>query len=94
MVGEYYVYILANASHTLYVGVTNDLMRRLQEHRTGQGSEFTSRYHVTQLVHYETTNSIQVAIERKKEIKGWRREKKLALIEASNPEWRDLAAEW
>ncbi len=91
---EYYVYILTNASRTLYTGVTNDLARRVQEHRTGQGSAFTSQYHVTQLVFYESTNNIHSAIAREKEIKGWRRARKIALIEEQNPEWRDLAAGW
>jgi len=89
----FYVYILASSSRTLYTGVTNNLERRLRQHRASE-SEFTARYNITQLVHYETTNSVTVAIAREKEIKGWRREKKVALIEETNPTWVDLAAEW
>jgi len=90
---DYYVYILANPARTLYTGVTNDLQRRIHEHRAGH-SEFTARYNITRLVHYEVTNSITTAIAREKEIKGWRRAKKIALIEQDNPLWNDLAAEW
>ena len=91
---EYYVYILTNASRTLYIGVTNDLLRRLDEHRTGLGSEFTQKYNVHQLVYYESTNSVTVAIEREKQLKVWTRAKKVAVIEQMNPEWKDLASEW
>ena len=72
---EYYVYIMTNDSHTLYTGVTNNLQRRVREHRTGDGSGFTSKYRVSQLVYYETTNDVRIAIAHEKEIKGWRREK-------------------
>ena len=91
---EYYVYILTNASRTLYIGVTNDLVRRLEEHRRGLGSEFTRRYHIHQLVYYESTNSVMAAIEWEKELKSWRRSRKVELINKINPEWRDLAADW
>jgi putative endonuclease len=91
---NYYVYILTNASQTLYVGMTNDLARRVYQHRHGEGSAFTHRYGLDKLVYYETTNSVHVAIAREKEIKAWRREKKLALIRAENPNWLDLAATW
>jgi putative endonuclease len=91
---EYYVYILTNASRTLYIGVTNDLLRRLDEHRTGLGSEFTQKYNVHQLVYYESTNSVTVAIEREKELKNWRRSLKIALIESKNPQWKDLSVGW
>jgi putative endonuclease len=70
---EYYVYIMTNASRTLYVGVTNDLIRRLDEHQTGTGSQFTQKYQIDQLVYYESTNSVTTAIEREKQIKGWSR---------------------
>jgi putative endonuclease len=90
---DFYVYILANPARTLYTGVTNDLERRIRQHRAGE-SEFTARYNITRLVHYEVTNSVTIAIAREKEIKGWRREKKVALIEEKNPAWDDLAAEW
>jgi putative endonuclease len=91
---ESYIYILTNASRTLYIGVTNDLMRRVDEHRSGLGSEFTKKYHIHQLVYYESTNSASVAIEREKQLKGWKRARKVALIEQQNPEWKDLAREW
>jgi putative endonuclease len=91
---EYYVYILTNVSRTLYIGVTNNLIRRIHEHRSGTGSVFTQKYHVHQLVYYESTNSVSVAIEREKELKNWRRSRKIALIEEKNPNWKDLAVEW
>ena len=91
----YYVCILASRRHgTLYIGVTNDLQRRIHEHREGQGSEFTKKYHVHQLVYYESTNHVWTAIEREKELKSWRRSRKMDLIRETNPEWNDLAAEW
>jgi putative endonuclease len=74
----------------LYVGVTKDLIRRVFEHRTDVVDGFTRRYRVHRLVHFEQTIDIHGAIAREKEIKGWRREKKIALIAASNPGWKDL----
>ena len=91
---DYYVYILTNVSRTLYIGVTNDLKRRIAEHRSGLGSEFTNKYHVHQLVYYESTNWVWAALDREKELKSWRRSLKIALIEEHNPSWRDLAADW
>ena len=91
---NYYVYILANRSRTLYVGVTNDLTRRLYQHRNGGGSKFTSKYAIHRLVHVEWASKPRDAISREKEIKGWSRRKKVELIEASNPGWADLAATW
>jgi putative endonuclease len=91
---EYYVYILANKMRRLYVGVTIDLERRVWEHRTKAVDGFTSRYNIDRLVWYASTNQVVDAIAREREIKGWRREKKIALIEAENPEWRDLARDW
>jgi putative endonuclease len=90
----YWVYIMTNRSGTLYVGMTNDLLRRVDEHRQGRIPGFTSRYKITRLVHAESCSDVVAAIAREKEIKGWRREKKLALIAESNPDWIDLAAEW
>lgn len=90
---SFYVYILSNASRTLYVGVTNDLARRVLEHRSKSRPGFTAKYNVTQLVYFEETANVLAAIEREKEIKGWRREKKVALIKATNPTWRDLSQE-
>jgi len=90
----YYVYILASRSRNLYTGVTNSLERRLVEHREGLVSGHTSKYNIFRLVHFEAFTDIRYAIAREKEIKGWRREKKLWLIEHRNPLWEDLAAEW
>ena len=89
----YYVYILTNRSQTLYTGVTNNLPRRLFEHRTyHQG--FTGRYKIDTLVYYERFADIRDAIEREKQIKAYRRIKKIALIVAVNPAWRDLSIDW
>lgn len=91
---EYFVYILANASRRLYTGVTNNLERRVWEHKQKAFDGFTRRYNITMLVHVETFGHIDDAIAREKEIKGWLRAKKVALIEAQNPRWRDLSADW
>ena len=91
---QYYVYILTNHMGTLYIGVTNDLTRRLYEHREGLGGGFTKKYNLTSLVHFETTTDVTGAITREKQIKGWRRSRKVALIESTNPSWRDLSADW
>jgi putative endonuclease len=91
---EYYVYIMTNKSRTLYTGVTNDLMRRVYEHKNKLVKGFTSRYNIKFLVYYESTSSIRSAIEREKQIKGLLRSKKIALIDSMNPEWKDLSEEW
>ena len=91
---QYYVYILTNGTRTLYVGVTNDLERRMYEHRNKLVAGFTRKYNVSWLAYYEQTSDVESAIEREKEIKGWRRSKKVALIESFNPRWRDLSLEW
>ncbi len=90
----YYVYILSNMHRTLYTGVTNDLARRVYEHKHRLVPGFTSRYGVDRLVYFESTSDIGAAIEREKQIKGWLRPQKLALIESADPEWRDLSADW
>ncbi|MGA8651295.1 MAG: GIY-YIG nuclease family protein [Xanthobacteraceae bacterium] len=92
MVGVlYYVYLMANRKHgTLYIGVTNNLIRRAYEHRTNAVRGFTSRYHVHLLVWFEGYDDPLTAITREKEIKKWRRAWKVNLIEQSNPEWADL----
>ena len=90
---RYYVYILASRSRNLYAGVTNHLRRRLVEHRQGLVPGFTSRYRIFRLVHFEVFRDIRNAIAREKEIKAWRREKKIRLIEQENPTWEDLAAD-
>ena len=87
----YYVYILASRSRNLYTGVTNDLLRRMVEHRDGLVPGFTSQYRIFRLVHFEIFGDIRLAIAREKEIKGWRREKKLWLIERDNPTWEVLS---
>lgn len=87
----YCVYILANRSRNLYTGVTNDLERRLYEHREGSVPGFTSRYRISRLVYFETFGDISAAIAREKEIKAWRREKKIWLIQRRNRLWRDLS---
>ena len=91
---NYHVYIMASVSKVLYVGVTSDLGRRVSQHKLGEVPGFTSRYKATRLVHTENFGDIRDAIAREKEIKGWRREKKVALIEAENPSWKDLAEDW
>ncbi|HEU5041773.1 MAG TPA: GIY-YIG nuclease family protein [Gemmatimonadales bacterium] len=89
-----YVYLMAGASRVLYTGITSDLRRRVWQHKTGSPPGFTQGYRVTRLVHYEWTGHIRVAIEREREIKSWRREKKIQLIEAHDPAWIDLALDW
>ena len=91
---HFYVYIMTNKSKTLYTGVTNDLQRRVYEHKTKAVTGFTQRYNVTQLVYYEIFKHVQVAISREKQIKTWRREKKVKLIEGMNPTWKDLSGDW
>ena len=89
---SYYVYILSSDRGVLYVGVTNDVQRRLAEHQQGKVEGFTSRYRVRRLVYFEETRDIRSALEREKQIKSWRREKKLALIRGANPKFEDLSA--
>ena len=90
----YYVYILTNNKGTLYTGVTNNLERRMYEHKHGLAGGFTSRYKVGRLLSYETSDDVRSEIGREKEIKGWRRAKKLTLIESANPMWVDLSEGW
>ena len=90
----YYICIMANKSRTLYTGVTNDLRRRVYEHQHKLMPGFTSKYNITQLVHFEETSDVRSAIAREKQIKGWLRARKIALIESVNPTWKDLSAEW
>ena len=87
----YYVYIMTNHRNgVLYTGVTNDLHRRVIEHKTGKGSSFTAKYRITKLVHYECGGHVYAAIDREKHIKGGSRQKKIDLINEMNPEWKDL----
>jgi putative endonuclease len=92
---NYYVYILTNWNHkVMYVGMTNDLERRLYEHKNKLIEGFTKRYNIDTLVYYEHTMDVFEAITREKEIKKWRREKKNKLVGTMNPEWKDLSKEW
>jgi putative endonuclease len=88
-----YIYIVSNSSKTLYIGVTNDLKRRITEHKLKLMLGFTQKYNITLLVYFEEFHDIRDAIRREKQLKGWRRERKVALIEMMNKDWRDLANE-
>lgn len=91
----YYVYILANDKNgTIYVGVTNDLMRRVEEHKQKVVVGFTEKYGLNKLVYYEESDTIEAAIAREKQLKNWRRDWKLSLIERANPNWSDLALDF
>lgn len=91
---KYFVYMMTNRSKTLYTGVTNDLVRRVFEHKNHQIPGFTTRYCIDRLVYFEETNNIEAAITREKQIKGLLRSRMITLIEANNPEWDDLSADW
>lgn len=91
---DYFVYILASRSRTLYTGVTNDLLERVWQHRAGQARSFTTKYKIRRLVFYECTSDPRVAIAREKQIQGWTRAKSIALIESMNPTWDDLSEPW
>ena len=89
---DYYVYILASkARGTLYIGVTNDLSVRYFQHKAQMPGSFTAKYHVNELVYYESTEDIEAAIRREKQLKNWHRQWKINLIESVNPTWRDLS---
>ena len=90
---QYYVYIMTNKSKTLYIGITNDLSLRVFNHKQKLVKGFTKKYNINKLVYYEITTDVNAAIEREKQLKRWRREKKIELIEGFNPEWRDLSVE-
>jgi putative endonuclease len=91
---QYFVYIMGNRWGTLYIGVTNDLVRRVFEHKNGSFKGFTSKYKLSLLLYYETTASPKAAISREKQLKGWVRRKKLALVKSVNAGWNDLSADW
>jgi putative endonuclease len=91
---QFYVYILASRSNTLYVGVTSDLVRRMYEHRRRLVPGFTSKYNITRLVYFETCSDPTAAIAREKQLKKWSRRKKVGLIESENPHWYDLSSDW
>ncbi len=91
---SYYVYIMTNKSKTLYTGVTNNLVKRVFEHKHKVAPGFTAQYNISRLVYFEETPDVKAAITREKQIKGWLRAKKIALIETMNPTWNDLSADW
>ena len=91
---QYFVYILSSKTRTIYIGMTNNLDRRLYEHKHKLIEGFTAKHNVGTLVYFESFSDVKLAIAREKEIKKWRREKKVALIEAMNPEWEDLSLRW
>jgi putative endonuclease len=91
---HYYVYMVASRSRTLYIGITNNLHRRISEHRTGAYSGFTAAYRCHRLVWFEAYVTVTLAITREKQLKAWTRAKKIALIERDNPTWADLSWEW
>jgi putative endonuclease len=92
--GSYFTYIMASRSHTLYIGVTGDLHKRVFEHKWKEHDGFTARYNCDRLVWFESYQDISKAIAREKQLKGWRREKKIALIEKVNPAWAEFSREW
>ena len=91
---KFYVYIMTNKSKTLYTGVTNNIYRRVHDHKKKEIAGFTQKYNITLLVYYEEFEGIYDAIAREKQIKGWLRAKKIALIESVNPTWNDLSKDW
>jgi len=91
---EYYVYILSNKRGTFYTGVTNDLERRVYQHKNKLIEGFTKRYNITSLVYHESTNDVTVAIAREKQIKGLLGSKKIKLIKTMNPKWEDSSETW
>ena len=91
---DYFVYIMTNNSKTLYTGVTSNLRRRVAEHKSKVVPGFTRKYKIDKIVYFEVTSDVYSAITREKQIKGWVRKKKIALIESGNPEWRDLSEDW
>jgi putative endonuclease len=90
----YCTYIVASNTGTPYIGMSNSIERRMREHKSGQFESFASRYHCDRLVYFESFDDVRNAIDREKQLKGWRREKKVGLIEKLNPRWQDLAEKW
>jgi putative endonuclease len=91
---QYFAYIVCSRSGTLYVGITNNIYRRAVEHKSGTIEGFASKYHCDRMVYHESFDEVQKAIAREKQLKGWRREKEIALIQSKNPRWEDLAEKW
>ena len=94
MLRSYYVYMMTDRSGTLYTGMTNNLEVRMYEHKNKLVRGFTQRYNIDRLVYSEVYSDVRQAIAREKQVKSWRRSKKIALIESANPAWEDLAADW
>ena len=92
--GRYFTYIVASRSHTLYIDITGDLRKRVFEHKWKEHEGFTASYNCDRLVWFESYQDVTAAIAREKQLKGWRREKKIALIEKMNPAWIDLSKDW
>jgi putative endonuclease len=90
----YFTYIVASRSHTLYIGVTSNLRKRIFEHKWREHDGFTAQYNCDRLVWFEQYQEVVAAITREKQLKGWRRSKKVALIEQTNPTWQDLSKDW
>jgi putative endonuclease len=90
----YFIYILSNHSRSIYIGVTNNLTRRVFQHRLGLADSYTRKFRIHRLVYFETTNNITGAIEREKVLKRWPRARKIKLIERQNYGWRDLSVDW
>jgi putative endonuclease len=91
---QYFVYIMSSRSGTLYIGITNSIYRRALQHKGEEIEGFTKKYHCTRLVHCESFDDVHRAIGREKQLKGWTRARKIALIESRNPRWADLAEHW
>src|SRR5208337_4702477 len=91
---KYWVYIVASNTGTLYIGMTNNLYVRVAQHKSGEIEGFSSKYHCNRLVYWESFDDVLNAIDREKQLKGWRRAKKIALIESFNPHWLDLSRDW
>jgi putative endonuclease len=91
---KYWVYIVASNTGTLYIGMTNNLYVRVAQHKSGEIEGFSSKYHCSRLVYWESFDDVLTAIDREKQLKGWRRAKKIALIEFRNPRWEGLAEKW
>ena len=91
---KFWVYIVASRTGTLYIGMTNDLYKRVQDHKLGEIEGFARKYRCNRLVYFESFNDVHKTIDREKQLKGWRRSKKVALIEKMSPHWLDLAEKW
>jgi putative endonuclease len=91
---EFWTYIVASIGGTLYIGMTDDLAQRILDHKSGEFPGFASKYHCNRLVYFESFDNVLKAIAREKQLKGWRRSKKIALIEGLNSRWKDLAEKW